>query len=172
MALGPTVREQVTDMSQTDMWPCGFTFECISLRVHTFFAAYIVWIRIFLWFRRTANVLRMAGDMVLSQMLRAARWYRVLSHFCFVMFSLVFKAHFGFFFLLAFVSQTFSSFLCDRVNSQAAKTNGTAALRGSIGLRSTPGEIPHFNLPELSWSARRPRLRTLWDLLLCSVSLL
>lgn len=55
-----------------------------------------------------------------------------------------------------FCFTNFFSFLRDRVNSQAAKTNSTVVLYGSIGLKSPPGEIPHFNLPEPCWSVCLP----------------
>lgn len=73
----------------------AFTFGCFSsLHVHC--------IRILLLFSRTMNVLCMAVNMVLSQMLSSMMISCALA--LIVMFSLVFEAYIGF---LACVSQTF-----------------------------------------------------------------
>lgn len=81
----------------------GFaTFVFISWEYTVHSLTYIVWIQIFLWLSQTINVLCMAVNMVLSQVLSCLMISCALA--LIVMFSLVFEAHFGF---LAFVSQTF-----------------------------------------------------------------
>lgn len=55
------------------------------------------------------------------------------------------------------------SFLCDRVNNYTAKPNLDMVLDSGISLKSTPGETPDYNLPEVCSSASTVLLATsLW----------
>lgn len=74
----------------------------------------------------------------------AAWWYHVLLHLL-----LYFPWSLRRTLVFWFVFHKLFSFLCDSVNSWAAKPNLAVVSYSSISLKSTPGEIPLDNLPEL-----------------------